>query len=163
MVTLLIISLLSMAIATGTAFGVRQYRKAVTRSEARILCSTLSSILEDEFTNTQHVFVDGSGNVARYDSQRHGNNISLLVKDSDGTVVSSGGGGYLFAGNNELLSQAAYSKGFQNLCVESPELKYDNEAKFFTVTLTVTDFGKTQKVTTKFDVIPLNSVKTDDA
>lgn len=69
MVTLIIISLLSMGIATGIAFAVRQYNRGLIRSESRILCSTLTSIFREEFGNT--TCVDTGDGSLRYFSKNY--------------------------------------------------------------------------------------------
>ncbi len=151
MAALIIVSLLTMCLATGTAFGVRQYRHAMTRSEARILCSTLSAIVSDELSNTQEVTgteaADGF-TVATYNSRRYKAFVQLKA-DGDGCLC---------AGSNELLSKAAYSKGFQDLLVEDPEITFDQTANCFTVKLSIVDADKNPLVSTTFDVVPLNPV-----
>lgn len=157
LVALIIVSLLTMSLATGTAFGVRQYRRAVTRSEARILCSTLSAVLADEFSNAISVTTASGGEVTAYNSRRYGS-VSLSVKDKDGNTVSESGSGYLYAGDSELLGKAAYSKGYQDLYVKLPEVEYNSTEKRFTVKLTVLDSNEITKIETTFDVIPLNDI-----
>ena len=59
MVALMIVSLVSLSIATGVAFAVRQHNRVVAYSEARILCSSLTSIFQEELGNTR-TYINGS-------------------------------------------------------------------------------------------------------
>ena len=156
MVALFIIALLTLSLATGTAFGVQQYRRAVTRSDARILCSTVSAILSDEFSNATKV---NNASVTSYSSRRYGDNISLKVKTpgADGNMTDSTTGfGYLFAGDSELLSKAAYSPGVQDLYVRTPVVQFDGSR--IHVEFAVVDSENHPLVETEFDVIPLNEL-----
>ena len=130
MVALLIVSLLSMSIATGVAFGMRQYNKAVANSEARILCSTLTSVITDELSNARN-----------FDSNN-------TLKAKDGQIYKGDG--------SPLLPAAAYSGGTHELSATIENLKFENGK--YTVKLSVSPINTDWKVETTFDVLPLNSV-----
>ena len=66
MLALLLVALLSMGIATGDAFGARQYHRSMAQSEAQILCSTLSSILREELSNAR--YMKNEGGTVRFNS-----------------------------------------------------------------------------------------------
>jgi Tfp pilus assembly protein PilV len=55
LLALLIILLLSAGIAGGVAFAVRQYNEAMIRSEAKVLCSSLSNVLRNELSITSDI------------------------------------------------------------------------------------------------------------
>ncbi len=71
LVALLIVSLLSMGIATGVAFAARQYNRALVRSEARILCSTLTNIFREELGNTQTIDTNPANDSIRFFSSNY--------------------------------------------------------------------------------------------
>ncbi len=129
MVALLIVSLLSMCIATGVAFGARQYRRAVANSEARILCSTLTNAITDELSNT--TIFDPS---------------KTLKANADGQICREDG--------SLLLPEAAYT-GTETL---SATIKVTYADKKYKIELAVSPNNTDWKVETKFDVLPLNPV-----
>ena len=134
MVALLIVSLLSMCIATGVAFGARQYRRAVANSEARILCSTLTNAITDELSNT--TIFDSS------DSSK------TLQANADGQICREDG--------SLLLPEAAYT-GTETLSA-TIKVTYADADKKYKIELAVSPNNTDWKVETKFDVLPLNPV-----
>lgn len=131
MVALLIVSLLSMCIATGVAFGARQYRRAVANSEARILCSTLTNAITDELSNT-----------TIFDSKK------TLEANADGQICREDG--------SLLLPEAAYT-GTETLSA-TIKVTYADADKKYKIELAVSPNNTDWKVETKFDVLPLNPV-----
>ena len=131
MVALLIVSLLSMCIATGVAFGARQYRRAVANSEARILCSTLTNAITDELSNT-----------TIFDSSK------TLKANADGQICREDG--------SLLLPEAAYT-GTETLSAKI-KVTYADADKKYKIELAVSPNNTDWKVETKFDVLPLNPV-----
>ena len=175
LVAILLISLLSMSIATGVAFGVKQYSYAVSRSEARVLCSTLENIVRDELRNASTISI-GSADAAGLASVT-GYGISRNFTPSGATSLSSfiateasNGFGYLAVKTNAkdpssgeektetllLLSKAAYSHKAQKLTAKV-DVKYHQDKGYFQVQLWVKapDSGT---VDTTFDVFPLNQL-----
>ena len=130
LVALLIVSLLTMGIATGVAFAARQYNKSVIQSESRVLCSTLTAAISDKLRNTT--------------ADRH--------EDLDTQ------GGYVRFAGSFLLPSEAYSTT-QDLKAEATA-SYDDsvEPHVYTVNLKIyTDDPAKPVVDTTFDVIPFKS------
>lgn len=155
LIAILLIALISMGLATGVAFGVRQYNNSVTRSEARILCSTLTSVITDELSSIQgSCSKSESGNTVSYHSERYG--VSGELKAD---------GGHICIGDTKLIPDAAYSTTMQlRAAVEvtpSPATA-GSEVTRFTVRLTIQSPDRTsvykKEIETTFDVIPLNTV-----
>ena len=151
MVALLIISLITMSIATAVAFGARQYGNSVSRSEARILCSSLSSIIQDELRNTTQVMIDGDDLYYRTTNYESGDDLSRFDQDEDGhIVVMTGTEKFL------LLGEAAYS-GEDDLTAELESISFDDGV--FNVSLVVHTSNGGGEIRSDFTVIPLNTVK----
>ena len=155
MVALIIISLLSMSIATGVAFGARQYSKSTARSEARILCSSLTSMIQDELRNTTEVQTAADGSLLGYRSTYFQTDDDALSRfdDNGDTYITVVTGTQTF----RLLGEAAYSGG-DNITTELKSVTYDDVKELFSVSLVV-HTKNAGDVQSDFNVIPLNSVK----
>lgn len=176
MLALLIVALLSMSIATGVAFGARQYRRAMARSEARILCSSLAGIIQEELRNTTGVQTDGDDleffQSTHYQSGTELSSLVVIVEEDgeekeqdEGYVAVKTGDEYFL-----LLGEAAYS-GANDLKAKLDSVKcntYEKEIddgsktevylSSFSVSLVIKARGAGE-VRSDFDVIPLNEIK----
>ena len=168
LVAMIIISLLSMAVATGIAFAVRQYNRGLIRSESRILCSTLTSVFREELGNTTYIATSGG--------------LRYLSKNYTPSSASSEGNQNL----SYVHSVSAYADGYGQIALQtrngsetverlvlSPEayvpahklrvkavVSYNEavgENGTFTVTLRVrAGVDNVDQVVSTFSVIPLN-------
>lgn len=117
LVAMAIMALLSIVISVGIATTGKVYTEISASSEASILCSTLSTELADELRFAKDVSVD-NGTVT-FTSHRFGANVSVTSQD-----------GRILIGNNQLLSDKAYSNLYA-----SAELAYESD--HFTVSIEV--------------------------
>lgn len=157
LVALLIVSLLTMGIATGVAFAARQYNNAMLRSKTSILCSTLTSALTSELSNTTKIKLKQSdeNTVESYHSvsfpQRE---LSKLTSNSNGHFV------YDNDDNKYLLNPAAYSSKDSDLRVKLDKLEYTKGTNVFSVGFTIytlaADNSEIPQLSTEFDVLPFN-------
>lgn len=124
LVTLLIFSILTLAILVGTGSAAKVYRKAVLASEAQTLSSTLVQGLSDELRYARNIQTDGAGEVTSFDSATFGPAAAI---DSSGDTVK--------LGQQELLSPGAYTSGLK----AKVDVTYDGGV--FQMTVTVSDSG----------------------
>ncbi len=156
LVTLLILLLVSGSMAGGLAFAARQYRESSLLSEAKLLCSTLTNVIQSELANTNQVTlgapVEGKENcfaVESFTSDNYGGeDCALLPTDEYGKLT---------IGGNRLLSDKAYTSHDFGARVS---VEYDTAGKIFAVTLSLRAKGATEDtLTSGFDVLPLNDVE----
>ncbi len=177
LITVLIVLLMTSALVTGASFANRQYHASMKESEAKILYSTLSSVIHGELSNTRTIKlgekVAGSADVYELESffsRTYANRkdfssfISVRVGESQEIYPTSDRDGYgeLFLGTmsadglvgNLLVSSASYS--FYHLSAKV-DVKYDRSSQIFIVDLSVRD-GSNEKTSGTFEVLPLNSI-----
>ena len=178
MIAVALIALLSLCIATGTAFGANQYQKSLLSSEARVLSSTLTSIFQEELSNTTQVrYQDGK---FRYASPRYtpksadpDNKLSSIISlDEEDRPVEGGFGQIALSAPQQEglppkyirpLPSAAYAKS-QRLKVRitvTPEDHDDDDyVDDFVVKMEFEVADKVQdQLETSFCVFPLNRLK----
>ena len=93
LVALLILSLVTVGVATGVSASLRVYRQATESSDAQMLASTLSTALMDELRYARDIQADGS-----FTSDTFGE--GSLVGVTDGRIT---------VGGEKLLGDAAYA------------------------------------------------------
>lgn len=139
LVAVLILMLVSTGMVSVVGFGANQYDKTIRESEALVLCSTISTILEHELSYTTDVRVDESGNVSSFLSSNYAieGSLSSIMTDNSGVD----GYGKILLGNQydpgeyrELLGQAAYS---HDLLAKVENVTYDAVTRYFTLTVLV--------------------------
>ncbi len=172
LLTIAILLLVSGGVASGIRFGVEQYKKSMALSEAKVLCSTLTSAIQSELGDTVRVRLGGDNKVKAFFSR--GNGMCSLIpvtvtKEEDGKVTvseSSDDYGELVlapSGNvalgNPLLNSKAYSSTYK--LGANASIEYDSAQAVFEVTLRVRSEGGGDIVESEFRVIPLNDVKTE--
>ncbi len=181
LVALIIVSLLSMSIATGISFATRQYERTLTRSEARILCSTLATVFREELSNT--TCVDTSGAALGYLSKSYTpperqstlSNVLSVTKSEDGTMTvtdygmlalhtaGSGGGGDIYT---LILPPEAYAP--QHALKAKASIEYLDDPSYgkngiFKVEIRIRAGRITEdQVTSTFYVTPLNKPEAPD-
>ena len=150
----LILTLVSGGMASAVSLGVRQYQQSIRTSEAKILCSTLETILRNELAYVYDIKMDGT-NVKQIQSQNYGmkGNLSTLTTDEAG----QNGYGHIILANCEdtseymsILGEAAYTNG---LLAKIDLFSYENHC--FTVKLSVGYDGETYATRT-FQVLHVN-------
>lgn len=140
----LILLLVSSGMASAVSLGVRQYQKSIRDSEAKVLYSTLMTVLSNELAYTTDIRVDavdgsGKGNVLQFQSQNYviEGNLSTLMTDESGDK----GYGQILLGNSKntsenmrVLGKAAYANG---LLAKVTSITYDNSNCCFSVYLSI--------------------------
>jgi hypothetical protein len=175
MLALAIVALLTMGVATGVAFGAKQYTESTRQSEARILCSTLTSVLREELTNTTEIdYVAGKLSFSptyKPKQSASGALSSIVYVDDTNKAVTTDYGQLALAAPAEggaddiltpLIPAAAYSS-LNDLKAQIsvvPNLS-GTDVQSFKINLKIltSDGAKTLTEST-FYVMPLNAVKT---
>ena len=153
----LLLLLVTMSMTAVVSLALRQYYTSLRQSEARVLSSTLSSVLTDELGSAGTVWLGSDGSVGMFLSKSYQDPdwaCSISEDDEDGD-----GFGYLIfqdrsdtSRNRQLLSQSAYPNGL-GACVSS--CSYDTESELYSVCLQVGYDGEVIEETT-FQVIAIN-------
>ncbi len=148
LVTVVIVTLVSMAMAVGISSAVRIYRDATQLYEAETLCGTILSYLEDEFRFGRDIKTDASGKVT-FDSQIFGDDVGIQVV-----------GGKVQVGGFPLLSDAAYTSGLVVSKIDpadaEPEINVEYDGDKVTITVAVGPNTISSYVKHKVIVAPLN-------
>lgn len=173
LITLLIFTLVSGAMAAGIRFGVSQYQQAMRLSEAKMLCSTLSAVIRSELANATKVELDTDGTLLGFFSMNYASKnrypIFYSVNDDRMEPASDGFGELAIGihpdgpGNKEddklLINSAAYSSyGLK----AKAEVRYDRTRHLFAVTLVIRSAQDSNLVESSFDVFPLNALQDED-
>ncbi len=178
LIAMLILSLVSFGMAEGIRFGVEQYRRSMMLSEARVLCSTLTSVIRGELANTTNwsettpvsfyspTYASEKGNSDRLSTfisaTKTESGYIEAVPDSDnglryGELMLGKVNGDGSLSGNLLLGSRAYTSYRLRA---NASASYDSVNKIFVVTLRLrpADQEKDLLVDT-FHVIPLNDKK----
>ena len=177
LVTLLIVSLVTSGVATGVQLAVGHYRRSMGLSESKVLCSTLSSIVQSELGSTREAqpgeLISGTEyRLIGFFSNTYANTqdlsqfYSVDVNDS-GISLSDDGYGEIILGvksgnsviGNLLVGSKSYStyklKARVNVTCTIPD--GENYISKFHVTIII-KAPADQTTSTSFDVIPLNRI-----
>lgn len=168
LVAILILSLVGGALAG----GVRQYRESMLLSETKVLCSTLTSVIQSELANTKTVELDGT-TVKKFFSANYAieKSLSGFLSVRRGENALGGetltplenGYGEVWLGTVEdgailgkpLLSSRAYTTYRVGVKVTA-----SYNGGIFDVTLRFRPEGAAEDIlVSSFDVLPLNDVK----
>lgn len=108
LITLVLLSLMSLAIGAGTTAAMNIYIESVRHSEAAVLSSTLMQALTDELRFAQNIQPDST-----YNSAAYGDGVKIEAKDGKLIVVSSmtDSSGATTSVNNPLIGSGAYTNG----------------------------------------------------
>ncbi len=184
LVTVIILLLVSGGVAEGIRFGTEQYRKSMLLSEGKVLCSTLTSIIQSELsdTNVAHlVKAEGDGSVEDVNDYRAVDvffssvgrcsliPVTVTKNDADGTMTISKADddyGELLLGTVDaegavtgdlLLGSKAYTT--YKLRVKAA-IEYNPTKAIFRVKLQIRAPGEDKDILeSTFSVLPLNKVK----
>ena len=188
LVTLAVVSMITVLLATGVSFAMNQYANTKSLSEAKILHSTLKSIISNELATTEEITLGAAseqgGRVLDSFHSKHysaesadeqgagankaGSQFKIIGADSSSGDSSAYGEVALGAGDDQskwvpLLSSAAYPYG---LGAKVRAVYYDKTASrpsFFRVYLTIANAAGDPVVDESFDVSPYNGIDiTDD-
>lgn len=136
LVALCILSLAAVALAVGVPAALHTYRAVTQRSEAAVLCSTLSTAVGDELR-----FAENPDASARFDSQTYGGNVSFTAKN-----------GRVYVGTYPLLSEQTYTSGLH----AAVSVRFSDG--LFQVSLTVSQGGAERALASAdFQISPINS------
>ncbi len=181
LVAMLIVLLVTSGVASGMRLAVTQYEKSMVQSEAKVLCSTLESIITNEIGNTENIELGSQTGVNEYElvsffSEAYrltgaeagtGNSrfYSVKVTRDDGGKhmerVPDGEYGEIVLGRedggvfncNQLLSSSAYSSYNLGARVAAT---YDVVKNIAHVKLEISDNKGIYPLEENFDVILLN-------
>ena len=147
LVTLLIVSLLSMAIAVGIGAAARVYKESVAMSESQLLASTLSKAMMDELRYARELPDTAADNPA-FDSSTFGSGVQFSTDAATGQLK---------LGSYYLVSSGAYSTNTDQHKRAEAQVQWTGSQ--FQVTLTIF-LGETRVLNTvEFTVTPLNPPK----
>ena len=140
-----ILGLLTSAVAVGVPAVLRVYRQVTVRSEASVLCGTLSTALADELRQAAYPQSDGS-----FYSANYGGKVSVGHRE-----------GRVLLGDTPLLSDAAYSSAAYSSTAYTGGLWAEATATYsggqFTVEVTIKRAENKEVLTgAEFTVTPLN-------
>ncbi len=137
---LLVLTLIGVTLVTGVQFAVEAFTQSVARSEAKILCSTLSAAIKDELRYAGSVSGTG-GNFTYFSNSSSGG--GSYFTDTDGIVKIVNGENTV----RDLVSKSAYTYGAKAALT----VTYNNTTNTFTVKLDIYNKGKLQE-TSHFEV-----------
>ena len=172
----LLLSILSIGVASGVSFAGRQYKRTMIVAERKVLCSTLTEIVSGELRNTPEIRLTAGGRMDSFYSRGFAHVdtdmsrfYSVRVDEKlNYTDAGEGAFGQLMLGNedengdlvgNLLLSGAAYTKYDLQARVE---VDYSRTEEMFHVTLEIRS-PDGEIMTSQFDVIPLNDLQITEA
>ena len=82
LITVLLVGIVSMGVATAMAFAGRQYRASLMASDAKVLCSTLTSVIQSELSNTPKIrLADASGTLDSFYSRGYAHEETVSVPE----------------------------------------------------------------------------------
>ena len=184
MVALIIVSLLSMCIATGVAFGVRQYKRAMILSESRVLCSTLATVIRSELNSTPSVWTEDTGGRVAYFSLAYASSdddpdnaarehkrsfFPASVGEGGAITINSAGEDYGQIAVATVTDSPTKTPSGDTACLllnsaayalyhlqAKVNLDYNATDNIFTVNISVRGPDKKEQTSETFEVIPLN-------
>lgn len=153
----ILVSLLSMGMATGVSLAQKEFKKSMQRAQAPQLFTTLESILTNELRYTTGFKAQGE-NIESFFSVTYAlkkDLTSVVSVDEDGNVIDGYGQIAFKAGETykPVLGQSAYPDG---LGAKVHSITWTNN--HFTVDLDIGS-GTESYIREFFDVIPLNDPK----
>lgn len=157
----LILTLVSGGMASAVALGVRQYQQSMRTSEAKILCSTLETILRSELAYTTQIKLNEDDTVAQFQSQNFAIKGNLSTLMTDGAGQQSGYGHVILANCDNpdeymnVLGRGAYTNG---LLAKVDSFTYDTLNHCFTVQISAGCDDETY-ATRMFQVINANQTE----
>lgn len=171
-VTLLIVVMVTMCVATGVAFAQRQFDLSMAMSESKVLCSTLENAIRNEIRYAN--IVDARGGAVRFTSLNYADTSGEdptweLGVERNGIVVPGGYGEVVLHRTgadgeivSELLPSTAYTRGMT--AAVGTGVTADAEGrKAVEVTLSVYNGKGEELLSEEFSVLPENTdVMTDD-
>lgn len=174
LVALIIVLLITSAVAGGVNFASRQYKKSMLISESKVLCSSLRHIIKTELENTGTIKLGEqiSGDQYKLDSffsrtyaikESLCRFYSIDIDDYDNKSVSEDGYGQILLGTvkngkvigNLLMSSASYTSF--DLQAKA-DVSYSKTDSVFHVDLSVCSSAGEELSTSTFDVVPLNEL-----
>lgn len=155
--TVLVFSFASAAMVSGIRFASQKYTELMRESSARVLYSTLYSVMSNELRFTSAVELSGPASkadrpVESFYSVSYNGKTSTGFQQLDPQGDETSGFGYIAICGTSLLGKGAYTRG---LLARVDELTYNTKEEFFTVTLTIGE-GQEQILSQTFHVRNLN-------
>ena len=151
---IMILLIVSEGMAQGISLAQRQYEKSIVSSQSKVLCSSISTIVERELAYTTEIKMSDSTNVYSFLSSNY------VIRDEDlshfFTDQTDGEYGQIYLGTEEeakeILGSKAYNRGLTALI---RDLRYDQSTYTFTVTVSIGYKGEEYMKRT-FNVINVN-------
>lgn len=153
LIAVMILMLVSVGMISIIGFGSQQYDKTIRESQALVLCSTISTVLEYELSYTTQIHAESDGVLKEFMSPDYAieGSLSSIMTDHSG----SNGYGRILLGNSadqteykELLPDSAYMHG---LLAKVTDVTYDQTTHYTTLTVSVGYQGK-EKISRTFQV-----------
>lgn len=142
--TVLVVVLLTGMIVTGITFGVKNYGKNLTISEARTLYCTLSTVISDNLRFSSGVVTGNQNKVTSLFIPGYGEiTENVFRSDADGRV---------FLGEDRILSNSAYTRGAK----AKVDVTYNPDSETFGVDITVSSSKGDEIYSQDFEVKQLN-------
>ena len=174
LVALLIVLLITSAVAGGVDFASRQYKKSMLISESKVLCSSLRHIIKTELENTGTIKLGEqiSGDQYKLNSffsrtyaikESLSSFYSVEIDDYNNKSISDDGYGEILLGTvkngkvvgNLLLGSASYTSF--DLKAKA-DVSYAKTDSVFHVNLSIRSSAGEELSSSSFDVIPLNQL-----
>lgn len=139
-----ILALLALVLHTGLQAAMESYHGSVAASETQLLLSTLSDALSDDLRYARQVELGPDGTLRSYHSDSYG----------EGTTLTLGGDGQVYAHGMRLLPPGAYRNGLY--LVERMAVTYQDGC--FTIDLKVREAKGSIHAETQLTIRCLNEV-----
>ena len=165
---IIVMLLVTAVMVVGIRLGTQAYVKSVSMSEAQQLCSTLTTLVNDELRYTSTVYFKGNdvGIFSKNQGGSAGTDGLYFDQDSDGQVVLRDGADDT---ENKILTKKSYPYNLKaNVELNFKSTESSNLTKIddyvtsddgvFTATVTVYRTEGTDLAKTTFQVRPLNTV-----
>lgn len=174
LVALLIVLLITSAVAGGVDFASRQYKKSMLISESKVLCSSLRHIIKTELENTGTIKLGEQISEDQYKlnsffsrtyaiKESLSSFYSVEIDDYNNKSISDDGYGEILLGTvkngkvvgNLLLGSASYTSF--DLKAKA-DVSYAKTDSVFHVNLSIRSSAGEELSSSSFDVIPLNQL-----
>ena len=153
--SILILMLSTSVIIQCFGLGMGNFIKVTRSSEGQLLCTALTSSIQNELTYAKDI--DGSGTSFTYFSmaRKLGEECSIVVENNEVVIKSAAGTTY------PMVSKASYTgsnrKGYsaEYFLIPDLEISWDDSSRKFHVNLTINDKDGNEQANSEFYVTPI--------